>query len=226
MDIKKLIKKYNHAWVSIYFVIYMLWFSYLERSVTSDYMLIYVKLDDFIPFIEYFIIPYYLWFAFIFCTIAYFFFSSKEEFYKLCGFLITGMTVFLVISTLFPNGQNLRPTEFDTSNIFTQMVSTLYSVDTPTNIFPSIHVFNTIGAQIAIMHNKKLVTYKWLQVGTFILSTLIIISTVTLKQHSIVDAIGAFVMAVPLYFLIYTKTSEANSASPYKKKKELDHEAN
>ncbi len=226
MDFRSIIKRYNHAWVLIYFVIYSVWFAHLEKTVTSDYAIIYTKIDDYIPFSEYFIIPYYLWFIFIFFVFVYFFFTSKPEFYKLCGFLMTGMTVFLLISTFYPNGQNLRPTEFDSNTIFTQLVSYLYSMDTPTNVFPSIHVFNTIGAQIAIMSNTNLQKYKWIQVSTFILSVLIIISTVTLKQHSIIDTIGAFILAAPLYVIIYGRATDKGTVHSYKKKKEFDHEAN
>ena len=33
--------------------------------------------------------------------------------------------------------------------MFTDMVKVLYKTDTPTNVLPSIHVFNSIGAGIA-----------------------------------------------------------------------------
>ena len=58
MKLRKFIKKYSHAWVFLYALIYLPWFSYLEQHVTSDYYLIHSPFDDYIPFVEYFIVPY------------------------------------------------------------------------------------------------------------------------------------------------------------------------
>lgn len=99
---KKLIKKYRHAWVLLYGFIYFPWFTYLERHNASEYFFIHSPLDDYIPFVEYFIVPYLLWFAFIAAAILYFLFTDKEGFYKLTAFLFTGMTIFLIICSHFP----------------------------------------------------------------------------------------------------------------------------
>ena len=90
--VKKLIRKYRHAWVALYALIYMPWFVYLERRTGVHYFFIHSPIDDYIPFIEYFIVPYLLWFVFIAAVIGYFFFTDKRGFYRLTAFLITGMT--------------------------------------------------------------------------------------------------------------------------------------
>ena len=46
------------------------------------------SLDDMIPFNEYFVIPYLLWFAYVTAAIAYLFFKNKEEYYRLCAIFI------------------------------------------------------------------------------------------------------------------------------------------
>lgn len=200
---KKLIEKYKHAWVFLYALIYMPWFIYLEKHVVKDYNIIHTAFDEKIPFIEFFIVPYTLWFAFIAVTIAYFFFTDKSGFYRLVTFLFTGMTLFLIISTVWPNGQVLRPTVFARDNIFVDMVKQLYRTDTPTNIFPSIHVYNTIGACIAIMRSEKLKQVRWIQYSSLILGGLIILSTMFLKQHSIIDVTGAGLLAIIVYHFAY-----------------------
>lgn len=113
-------------------------------------------IDNHIPFIEYFIVPYLVWFVFIAVTVAYFLIKDKWGFYRLCAFLFSGMTIFLIICTVFPNALNLRPTAFPRDNVFTDMVKVLYKTDTPTNVLPSIHVFNSIGVSIAISHSNDL----------------------------------------------------------------------
>ena len=64
-----LAQKYKHAWVFSYIFLYMPWFLLLEHHVTTNYYVIQTRLDEQIPFIEYFIIPYLLWFVFVFCRI-------------------------------------------------------------------------------------------------------------------------------------------------------------
>lgn len=202
--ISAFVKKYRHAWVLLYGLIYIPWFCYLEKHITKDYYVIHTSLDEHIPFIEYFIIPYTLWFLYIALTIIYFFFADKAEYYRLTVFLFSGMTIFLIISTIFPNGLVLRPTEFARDNIFVDMVKTLYKADTPTNVLPSIHVFNSIGAYIAISHNERLHACRFIRYSSLILTILIILATMFLKQHSVIDVLAGFLLAGILYIFVYS----------------------
>ena len=79
----------------------------------------------------------------------------------------------------------------------------IYSVDTPTNVLPSIHVYNSIGAMAAIAHSTSLKKHRVVQIGSYVLGILIIFSTVFLKQHSITDVIAALAMACMIYPFVY-----------------------
>ncbi|TAH66482.1 MAG: phosphatase PAP2 family protein [Anaerolineaceae bacterium] len=197
--------KYKHGLILVYFLIYMIWFTYLERTVTTDFTPVHSILDKYIPFMEIFVIPYFLWFLFIFVTVAYFFLTSRQEFYRCCAFLFIGMTICLIIYTIWPNGHYLRENlnTLGRSNIFTRMIGRLYSFDTATNVFPSIHVYNSIGAMIAIRKSERLRNIKWLQISTLILTVLICMSTVFLKQHSILDIFGGIILSIIMYVFIY-----------------------
>lgn len=202
--LKRLLLKYKHGLILSYFFVYMKWFTYLERKNTS-YTLIYSRLDDYIPFIEAFIIPYLLWFVYIFVVVAYFFITSKQDFYRLCAYLFIGMTICLFIYTIWPNGHALRVNlkELGRSNIFIDMLAMIYRYDTATNVFPSIHVFNSIGAAVAIGRSEKLRTIRWLNWSTWVLTILICLSTVFLKQHSILDIFGAIALSIVMYAAVY-----------------------
>ena len=200
---KKLVKKYRHAWVLLYILIYMPWFTYLENRQSIHYYVIHSPIDNHIPFIEYFVVPYLLWFVFIAVTMGFFFFTDKWGFYKLAAFLFTGMTVFLIICTIFPNALNLRPTTFASDNIFIDLVKVVYRADTPTNVLPSIHVFNSLGSCIAIAHSDALKKHRMIQYSAYTLAVLIILSTVFLKQHSVTDVIAAVAMACIIYPFVY-----------------------
>lgn len=200
---KTIIQRYKHAWVLLYVLIYIPWFLYLEQHVTTNYYTIHSAIDDYIPFVEYFIIPYALWFAYIALTIGYFFFTDTKGFYRLTAYLFSGMTICLLICTVFPNGLALRPEVFVRDNIWVDMVKTLYQTDTPTNVLPSIHVFNSIVAYIAISRCERLKDKKFIRYGALILSISIVLSTMFLKQHSIIDVIMAGGLALILYPFIY-----------------------
>lgn len=204
---KQLLYRYRHIWVLLYFPIYMAWFLFLERTVTTDseYHLMHCTLDDKIPFCEFFIIPYLLWFAYILVVGLYLFFTTSRDFYRFCIFLFGGMSLSLLVCTLWPNGQALRPelSQLGRDNILLRLVGYLYETDTPTNVFPSIHVLNSIGACIAVFRNNVLKQKRPLCIATALLTVFICCSTVLLKQHSVLDVLGGSVLALLMYWVAY-----------------------
>jgi membrane-associated phospholipid phosphatase len=208
MNFKELIKKYKHAVLVIYFLFYMPYFMFLNgfTPTRSDVTIMHTPLDDVIPFCEFFTIPYFLWFAYIAVGYVFLLIADREEFVRLCIFLYTGMTVCLLIYTVFPNGQLLR-IDYETlgrSNILIDAIKALQSSDSSYDVFPSIHCLNSFAMHIALAKSKKLGKYKKpVVIASFILMVLIVLSTVFLKQHSVLDIYGAVALAVPLYFLAY-----------------------
>ena len=198
------LKKYKHTLIiPIYGILYMLAFRYVEqRNVPIN--IIHMKIDDYIPFCEYFIVPYLLWFAYVAVTVFYFAFfnKNKQEYWQFILTLGIGMTLFIFVSLLYPNGQNLR-SELTGDSIFIHLVQYLYTIDTPTNILPSIHVFNSIACCIAIFQHKPFQKRKTLLTGTAILTTLIVMATVFLKQHTLVDVIAAVALNIVCFQLLY-----------------------
>lgn len=202
--LKEKLVKYRHAVPAVaYGIIYLIWFGLLEQRKTTDYMLIHMNIDDYIPFCEWFVIPYLLWFLYVPAVLVYLFFKDREGYWKNAVFLGTGMTVFLLISTLVPNIQHLRPQHLVRENIFTWLVEMIWKADTPTNLFPSIHVYNSLGAHFAVLNNEKLSGNKWLRRGSFLLCTLIVLSTMFIKQHSMFDVLTAFIMAAGMHAIVY-----------------------
>lgn len=203
-------EKNKHGLLLLYFLIYLPWFGYLEKTVTTHFHVIHVALDDYIPFCEYFIIPYFLWFVYVAWGFVYFYFKDKEEYFRLCTTLFTGMTIFLIVSTIYPNGHYLRPTEFARDNIFVDLVKWLYATDTATNLFPSIHVYNSIMVNIAVWNSKafrgKSLRQRFVRCGSALLSGSIVLSTVFLKQHSFFDLATGVLMAAFLYMLVYVNS--------------------
>ena len=202
-------EKYRHGIpVLFYLGVYLLWFAWLEKTNVKNYQVIHVTLDDYVPFCEVFVVPYLLWFFYVAAVVVWLFFKNKQDYYKTCIFLCTGMTIFLIISTLWPNGHHLRPEVLPRDNFFTQLVSLLWKADTPTNLWPSIHVYNSMGAHFAVMRNRELAASKWggrVRTASGILSVSIILSTVFIKQHSLFDVATGILMGSVMYVLVYRR---------------------
>ena len=201
LDIKTIVKR-GWYWAA-FGIMYVLVFRLLEAR-TVDFHVIHMWLDDVIPFCEYFIVPYYLWFPYVGLTVIYFvaFNKEKKENEKFFLSFAAGSALFIVLSALYPNIQELRPV-LTGENVFEKMVMFLYRTDTPTNILPSLHVYNTIVSYIAIVENENCRKHKVLLWGTGLLSISIILATMFLKQHSAVDVIMALICNVICYVFVY-----------------------
>ena len=117
------------------------------------------------------------------------------------------MTICLMICSVYPNGLSLRINPNDIShNFLGDIVRFLYTTDTPTNVLPSIHVFATISAHICLVHSPVLKhsrAGKRIKTGSLILTICICLSTIFLKQHSIVDLVAGALLSFILYFVIF-----------------------
>lgn len=191
-------------------ILYLIAFFLLENREVPIHI-IQTKLDNLIPFCEYFIIPYILWFFYVAATVVYFacLNDDREEYKRLCISLLTGMIVFLTISLIYPNGQNLRPS-LTGENVFERLVMHLYAADTPTNILPSLHVFYSTVCCIALMRNERIKTSRRRRGLISALTVSIILSTMFLKQHSTIDVVMALLMNGTCYQLFY-KNSDSRS---------------
>ena len=210
-------RKYKHGLlIGIYCVVYVVLFHLLEMREVRGYHVIYSQLDSLIPFCEYFIVPYLLWFPYLIVSVCFFIFFNpdKKEYYRLSFNLILGMTIFLFVSWLYPNVQHLRPHIFPRENMFTSAVAYLYSIDTPTNILPSIHVFNSLAVHMAVTDCKKLKDNRIVRNASLVLTILIVLSTMFLKQHSVIDVSMGTTLALLGYLLFYPQRVSETYKSP------------
>ena len=86
------------------------------------------------------------------------------------------------------------------------MVKRLYRIDTPTNVFPSIHAYNSLCMHIALMKSKNLREARYgrfVRFASGLLCILICIATLVLKQHSVLDVGGALLLCFITYGFIY-----------------------
>lgn len=202
-SISGIIQKYRPLLaMGIYAVIYLAAFFYLERRGGAVHEIKF-WIDDYIPFCEIFIIPYLMWFGYVAFTVLLLCIRDKEEGERLVLFLMLGMTTFIIVSAVYPNGHHLRPAAFLRDNVFTRMTAALYAADTPTNVLPSIHVYNSVAVMIAVRKSRCFMGHKIVSGFMMALGASIICATVLLKQHSMVDVALAFILSGLMYPICY-----------------------
>lgn len=205
MNLKEILTRNKHILFILYCPIYLYCFQWLEARNNVAFKDIHCTIDDWIPFCEIFVIPYLLWFFYVAAVVVYLYFQREhlEDYYHCVTMLILGMSTCLLIYYLFPNEQNLRPTEFAHENIFTNIIQFIYASDTNTNVLPSIHVYNSITIHVAFAgshHFRK--KHGW-RIASLVLCSLICLSTMFLKQHSFLDVITGFALFVVYSALVY-----------------------
>lgn len=175
----------------------------MERLwIRESYTPIHCPLDDQIPFCEYFLIPYLLWFVFLIGIQIYTLLYDTESFVKFMKFIMVSYSLAIIIYMLFPNCQELRPMVFKRDNIFTKFLEGFYQFDTNTNVCPSIHVIGSVAVMICGWNCKSLNTPGWrifLGISAFLIS----IATVFLKQHSVLDILAALPVCIAAYLAAY-----------------------
>ncbi len=193
--------EFRHVLLLLYWPIYGLVFLYFERIRVCTYHPVQCSLDALIPFVPAFIIPYFFWFAYLIGMLIYTFFLDIPAFKKYMWYIIITYSITSVIYFVYPTCQNLRP-DFTGNGVFANIVSGLYVFDTNTNVCPSIHVLGSFAVCFTAWHCERFKNTV-VKIAFFIVAVLISVSTVFLKQHSIIDVFAALVVIIVCYPMVF-----------------------
>jgi membrane-associated phospholipid phosphatase len=152
-----------------------------------------LSLDNKIPFLPWTISIYYWIYILIFLPI--FTIRDFELFISVAKAYLFGIMISLFTFLVFPVTIQ-RPELINPKNFFEWWVWINYTIDKPTALFPSMHVSNAILSALAVFHWSKKIGYPAL-----LFSIMICLSTLTVKQHFIVDVIAGFILAISAYWL-------------------------
>lgn len=153
-------------------------------------------LDSAIPFVPIFIIPYLVWYPFIIIMLFLFCARDRNVYYRTLLTQCIGLIACYIIFFLFQTTVE-RPPLVGTG-VLDRMVNLVYSTDNPYNCFPSIHVLTSYlmikgAAASAGFTNKD-------RVAVHIFAWSIIVSTLFVKQHVLLDVAGAIALVEILWF--------------------------
>jgi membrane-associated phospholipid phosphatase len=169
----------------------------------SGYRLLLDGLDDAIPFVPQMVIFYqYLFYGMVILTMLYFAFVEYRKGYALGWSLVIINAIAIVIYIIFPVStqvwrQAILPT-LNRSDFFQAEVYSIYTTDTPFNCFPSLHAaVSTISYYSWYRYSKvrPSITTKIVAITAFVIAAGVILSTLFIKQHYIVDEIAGILLA-------------------------------
>lgn len=181
----------------IYWCVYLTCFFLVEKTVTEPRFIVHCGLDDLIPFVPQAVVFYVLWFPYIvFTMLSFLLHAPRREYWRLLFSLAVSMMAALLFYVLVPNGVRLRPGSIDGNDMFAWAVRMIWAADTPANVCPSIHVFVSVLIDMAWSRSALAVKRPWLRTVSHLTDFMICVSTVLLKQHSIIDVCFGLITAV------------------------------
>lgn len=208
---------FKHLFYLLYWLVFGLFFAYVERlQGARDYYPVYSPLDDLIPFCEWFLLPYLFWFVYLVGFHLYALVFDVEAFRRLMRFVMLTYSVSMLIYLFLPTCQELRPETFARDNFLTRFMKDFYSFDTNTNVCPSIHVIGSLAVCGAAWHSKAFRSPAW-RTAFAVTAFLISISTVFLKQHSILDVFAAIPICA-LGWILFFRKPEETAQTPQKER--------
>ena len=144
--------------------------------------------DRWTPFVPVFVLPYLLWYLYVPAVLVGLAFKDKIAYYRtllaLCGGLVLSYLVYALFQTTVPRPEGLTDT-----GILNRLVGWVYAHDRPFNCFPSIHVVTSY-----LMWRSARVFRPGVRGACMIMSMLIILSTLLLKQHVLADVAGGILV--------------------------------
>lgn len=108
-----------------------------------------------------------------------------------------GKTVCMMFFIFMPTIMT-RP-EITGNSIFDKVLRFVYMVDTPVNLFPSIHCYASWFCFMGIRSNKRIPV--WYRVFSLAMAIAVCVSTVTVKQHVIADVFAGVILAEICWFI-------------------------
>ena len=196
--------QFSHLSLLLGWVVYFILFFATENLIPAENCTsVHSVVDDWIPFFEWFIIPYVFWYLLVAGSLVYFLFYNVDSFKRLQIFIMITQIVALTIFVVFPTRQDLRPLTFARDNVCTDIIGFLYTIDTNTGVCPSLHVAYSMG--IASVWLKEKDASRFFKIFIVVTVILICLSTVFIKQHSAWDVLAALPLCLLAELLVYGK---------------------
>jgi len=198
---KRLIKKIDLKLLLVILglVIYEAFIFFLTKPFIQNPLVLGSVFDNLLPFIPHFVWIYVFWYTMLFWVPYYIFNKNKDSFYKYFVTFVITTLISGIIFVAFPN--TVVRANIQTNDISSKLVEIIYALDDPgINCLPSIHCLYSFLFIFAIFDTKSNSPI-WMKILITILSILVVLSTLFIKQHVIYDAIAALVIGFIVWII-------------------------
>lgn len=172
-----------------------LWLNHPTDEIHS----LVTDLDEKVPFIKIFVIPYISFQAFVAVGLLYFYWRDRQTYYRTIITLNLSLVICFIIFYFFQTTVP-RPA-LNGSGVLNKLLRLTYSLDEPFNAFPSIHTTASFIMIKAIGRSK--VRNRWNSLIINTIAILIIISTQLIKQHVLFDLAAGVVLGGLVFETVY-----------------------
>ncbi len=124
--------------------------------------------------------------------------QRRDEAFRLLSADFAAKLVCLICFLVFPT-TNVRP-DIAGSSVWDSLMRFLYEIDAADNLFPSIHCLTSWFGFIAVRSNEHVP--KWYRAISLVTALAICVSTLTTKQHVLVDVFAGVALAEGSYRLV------------------------
>lgn len=154
-----------------------------------------VGIDYEIPFIKEFAIPYVMWYAFLVIPFIHYWNKSYRDFIEIGIYNLTGLAICCIIFIIFPTSIDFRPPAPEESDIISSIVRFIYKSDPAYSVLPSLHCYESATVVIGMFQSRTYRDNKLVPVISLILASFICLSTLFIKQHSVIDVAAGIALA-------------------------------
>ena len=178
-------------------------FYWIVKIFQYNYNTFYLNVDYTIPFINYFVYIYDLFYPFTFLCLFIMYKHDKKVYKNALIGLTIGFIICCIMFIIYPTIMIRPDVKVDSFTNFVLYVT--YKADTPAiNCFPSIHCLFMFQMIFSI---SKISINKYKKLSLIIFAILVILSTLFIKQHYVMDVLVSFIICLMINLIIKYKTS-------------------
>ena len=148
-------RTHKYCWLILYFPVYVIAFFIIEQHTpTSGYWVTDLPLDNYIPFVPGFAVFYIIWYPLFAAVGIPTMIKDEGAFRRWMYYNMFTLSATLILDVIIPNGQHLRPQGVEATSFGTWIMTIIWAADTPTNVFPSMHVLGCLGDILCAFDSK------------------------------------------------------------------------
>ena len=188
---------YNDRIMLVLFLVQLIaGYNIIQKYFPVGHVLKISFIDNHVPYMPVFALAYLCYTLILFLPFL-FVFTNKKQLFAVSTAFFSVATICNICYISFQT-MMIRP-EIIPSGFFDRLVMFIYSIDKPVNLVPSEHVAFPVLTTLCLCHIKKKSWYILLPI-----TILIILSTLFIKQHYILDVLAGIVVA-GIGYLIFKK---------------------